>query len=83
MEERSNSGNETEKDNNARSWEETKKRAQSDFSVEAGSTIAIDRIRAQVLLNAKFWENEILHEHLGDVTKNEREKQPDLEEPER
>lgn len=77
--------NQPEKDNDAqKSWEEIKRLEQNSFGLEAGESVTIDRIRTQVLLNAKFWENEILHEHLGDLTRDDREKQPDIGlEPER
>lgn len=75
MEER----NALEKDADAQlSWAETKQRAQGDFN-----PVVQDHIRMQRQLNAEFWTNEILHEHLEGPTKREIEKQPDLETPER
>ncbi len=76
--------NQSEKDDNAqRSWQEMKRIEQNSFGLTMGESVTIDRIRTRVLLNAKFWENEILHEHLGDLTKDDKEKQLDVEEPER
>lgn len=64
-------------------WKEQKRQAQTGFSIEEGSTIATDHMRMQRQQNAKFWENEILHEHLGDRTIDERNRQLDLDELER
>ncbi len=77
--------NQPEKDKDAqKSWEEIKRLEQNSFRLGAGEPVTLDRIRTRVLLNAKFWENEILHEHLGDVTRDDREQQPDIDlEPER
>ena len=76
--------NQPEKDDNSRrSWEEIKRLEQTSFSLGAGESVTLDRIHVQRLLNAKFWEDAILHEHLGDLTKDDREHQLDLGEPER
>lgn len=63
-------------------WEETKRQAQGAFSEPTDNRVVIDRIHVQRLLNAKFWENEILHE-TSDLTRDAIEKQPDVEGPER
>lgn len=85
MEEQPYSGSEPEKNAAAETdWEERKRQAQTDFGMSADNRVTIDRIHVQRLLNAKFWEKEILHEQLGDLTKDDREHQLDQGiEPER
>lgn len=85
MEEQPYSGSEPEKNAAAETdWKATKRQAQTDFGMSAGNRVTIDRIHVQRLLNAKFWEHEILRERLGDVAREDKERQLDQGiEPER